>query len=431
VNKAAALGAAGMLWAAALGASAQARASDSEDAAGRGIGQVLAPQRISARVRLDYFQSSSSLDHQDDFLGGTLQVKALPRWGDSIDAKMEARLAQPDVRGRPGYGPAGQLLEGYTTLHFGHADLRLGKQILAWGRADGINPTDNLTPRNYRVLLPLEEDQRFGTVSARIEAYLSQTLTLDIFASPWFEPDRIPLAASSQMVETRKPAHSPASTEAGVRLNKVGGGFDWSVSYYDGYGLLPVVGAGAAGLQLSYERSDILGADCAWNLGRFGLRSELAYTRPRYRSGGEPNSARSRLFWVAGVDRTFFEEFNVNLQGFVRWMPRYQDPASFQGQAIQRAATLNAMLGGQESGLSPGMTFRVSNLWWNDSLRAEILGITNFTRGDGYLRPLLSYDFNDHLRVSLGANLHRGSRTTQYGALRPDSGALAELRYDL
>ncbi len=121
----------------------------------------------------------------------------------------------------------------------------------------------------------------------------------------------------------------------------------------------------------------------------------------------------------------------MNLQGFIRWMPHYQDPAGLVDPTARNVGALNVTIGGQESEISPGLTFRVSDLWWNDTLRAELLAITNFTRGDGYLRPLLSYDVNDHVRVSLGGNLYRGPRAAQYGVLRPDSGVFAELRYGL
>ena len=407
-------------------------AQSTEDADSHGaVGQVLADQRISAWLRLDYFRSSNSLDEQRSLFGGTLQIKALPRLSESFDAKIEGRLAEPDFRGKPGYGPESQLLEGYLTVHFGHADLRIGKQIVAWGRADGINPTDNLTPRNYRVLLPLEEDQRFGITSVRLETYLSQALTLTVFVSPYFEPHRFPLPTAGFAVETRKPGHTLSSTEQGIRLNKVGGDFDWSLSYYHGYSLIPTAGSTGSALELFYNQMDVLGADCARNFGRFGFRSELAYTLPHDHLDVDPNATRPRLFWVAGIDRTFLEELNLNLQGFIRWMPRYQDPAGLPDPAARNVGALNATINGQESGISPGLTFRISELWWNDTLRAELLTITNFTRGDGYLRPLLSYDVSDHLRLSLGGNLYRGPRTAQYGVLKPDSGVFAELRYGL
>ncbi len=55
-----------------------------------------------------------------------------------------------------------QLREAYADLYLGDFDLRAGQQIIAWGRADGINPTNNLTPQDYFVRSPEPDDIRMG-----------------------------------------------------------------------------------------------------------------------------------------------------------------------------------------------------------------------------------------------------------------------------
>jgi len=391
--------------------------------------RVMHEQRITGWMRLDYFQSSNSFDDLENFFGATLQIKALPQLSESLDGKVEARLSVLDVQDRQGHEPRSVLLEGYVTMHFGRADLRIGKQIVAWGRTDGINPTDNLTPRNYSVLLPLEEDQRFGTWAARLNAYLSEALTLTVFISPFFEPDEVPLPETELSVETRRPDHALQNTEIGIKLDKSSDEFDCSVSYYHGYDLLPTVNSAGSVFNLGYDRMDVLGTDFARNFGRFGFRSELAYSLPSNHESVDPNASRPRLFWVAGIDRTFLENLNLNLQFLLHWMPDRRDPARSQDPMARGAGTLNGLIRGQEGEVSPGITFRVSDLWLNDTLRAELFGVINATRGDHYLRPLVSYDVNDQIRVSLGANLYAGPVQTQYGILKSDSGAFAEVRY--
>ena len=419
----------GVLAAALLGSRA-AQAQSSEDP-GSAVARFLSEQRITTWARADYYQSSNNLDGERNFLGGTLQAKALPRLTDWIDGKVELRLTAPDLRDRRGYRPQSQLLEGYTTLHFKRADLRIGKQIVAWGRADGINPTDNLTPRDYRVLLPLEEDQRFGTWGARLDTYLSQALTLEMFASTFFEPAQFPLPTAGTDVVIRQPGHSVHNGEVGVKLNKASGDFDWSVSYYRGYSLLPTVASADTVFQLYYSRVQVIGADCARNYGRFGFRSEIAYTLPQDHSSIDPNANRRRLFWVNGLDRTFFENLNLNVQVFLRWTPHYQKPEELPEPMARVADTLNAIIDGQEVTTSPGITFRVSNQWLNNTLRAEVLSLINLARGDHYLRPLISYDVSDKMRVLFGGNFYGGPRDTPYGIQRPDNGLFTEVRYAL
>jgi hypothetical protein len=175
----------------------------------------------------------------------------------------------------------------------------------------------------------------------------------------------------------------------------------------------------------------VLGADCARNFGRFGFRSELAYVLPEEGESVDPNAQRNRLFWVSGLDRKFLENLNLNVQLFVRWVPHYDNPANVSDPTAERVGSLNAIINGQEGAVSPGMTFRVSNQWLNDTLRAELFSLANFRRGDYYLRPLITYDVSDRTRVLAGANLYGGSRNSQYGLQRPDSGVFVELRYAL
>src|SRR5262249_36918734 len=120
---------------------------------------------------------------------------------------------------------------------------------------------------------------------------------------------------------------------------------------------------------------------------------------------------------------------NVNFQLFVRWMPNYQNPTEYLNAKAQAVGALNALILGQEKRVSHGITFRGSDQWFNNTLRAELFGVANMARGDFYLRPLVTYDISDRLRVSVGANVYAGPHEVQYGVLKRDTGAFAELRH--
>jgi hypothetical protein len=421
----------GSLLAFALAVAGPALAQEVNDAPDSGgIQQALGALHLTTTARVDYFQSSKTLGDNHDLLGATLQIKALPHINDRLDGKVEARATDADVRNRDGDAQQSRLLEAYLTVHSPKADLRLGNQIVAWGRADGINPTDNLTPHDYVVPLPLEEDQRFGVWAGKLDAYLTQNLTFTLLATPFFVPSKFALPPGSPVVETR-PARTGSNTELALKLNKTGGDVDWSVSYYRGYRPLPSVAVTVPSLDLRYDRIDVIGADLAHNIGRVGFRTEVAYTRSTESQNVDPNTSSSRLFWVGGIDRTLLENLNVNLQWFWRWMPHYQAPDVSTDPGAHTVATLNSIISGQEARSSHGMTFRISNSWLNQTLTAELFAVINFTRGDHYLRPLLTYTFNDHFKGMLGGELYRGPKDTQYGLFKSTSGVFAELRYGL
>ncbi len=74
------------------------------------------------------------------------------RNGTAGDAFGELRFRRGD------FGDATEVVtdlrEAYVNAYVGPLDVRLGEQIIVWGRADGINPTNNLTPQDRRVRSP-------------------------------------------------------------------------------------------------------------------------------------------------------------------------------------------------------------------------------------------------------------------------------------
>lgn len=388
-------------------------------------------QRGSGAWRNNYFQSSKDLDDEAGFIGVTAELKLLPQFSDTVGGKLEWRAGNDAIN--EDADTESRLLEGYALIQFTSADFYLGKQIVVWGRADGINPTDNLTPRDYTVMLPFEDDQRFGATAARLDTFLSQDYTLTAFVTPFFEPSRIPLPATGFSVAESKPPHTLSNTTGGLRLNKVGEALDWSVSWFRGFSLLPSLRAfeTASGpvLQLQYDRITVYGWDFARNYGRFGFRGEFAYIDTADDMGMNPTVKNPYLHWVVGVDRTFFANLNINLQFFQRRVRNHRDLPAI-GSPLERSIALqNAVISGQRDQISNGISFRVSNKWFNDTLEAEIFAVANITRDDGFLRPLVTYAFSDSWKGTLGAELYRGEADTEYGSLKSNRGAFAELRY--
>ena len=387
---------------------------------------------FTGALRLDYFRSSKDLDNATDLFGVTTQVKLTPIFSPSLDGKIEARLTNPAIG--DGGDTDSTLLEGYVTAHFEHAQLRIGKQIVPWGRADGLNPTDNLTPHDYKVLLPFEEDQRFGTTAVKLDAYLNTEYTLTLFTTPYFVPSRLPLPAGGVTLIERRPEQRWSNSEVGIKLNKTGDTLDGSVSYYHGYNLLPelrplgLTPLGAL-FELRYAEIDVLGVDVARNFGRYGFRVEAAYIRTEDRRGQDPVGINPYAYVVAGGDRTFLTNFNVNFQLVGRWVQDYTRPEDITDPIARAAAIQNAITFGQQDRANYGMTARLSNKWFNDTLEAEVLTFVNFRRSSSYIRPLITYAFTDHFKTTAGGEFYRGADDTYFGRVKRNKGAFVELRY--
>lgn len=388
----------------------------------------------TATWRFNAYRSSHQLDDITNFNGATAQIKLLPKFNPSFDAKVEARVTNPDVADEGKTDST--FLEGYLVAHFSRSDLRIGKQIVSWGRADGINPTDNLTPRDYVVLLPFEEDQRFGTNALKWDYYLTNEYTVTAFTSAWFKPSKIPLVDQGLELVEIKPSHSLSDAQIALKFNKTGDDVDWSVSYFHGYSLLPAMrlittSVLSPRIELNYNQIDVLGADVARNFGQYGFRGEVALFSTEDKQGTDTSIKNPFVYYVTGVDRTFLDNLNVNLQVFGRWIHDFTDPETITDPAQRTIAIQNAITDQQQDKTSYGLTSRISKKWIHDTLEAELLLVANRTRKDHFLRPLLTYAFTDQIKGTIGGEFYYGDADTAYGRLKQNRGMFAELRLGL
>ena len=384
--------------------------------------------------RFDYFSSSKMLDKESNLFGLTTQVEILPKISESIDGKAEVWVMNPKI-GRNSDGTI-SIQEVYVTEHFSVADFRIGKQIVVWGRADAVNPTDNLTSRNYTILLPFDEDQRTGTNSLKLDYFLTPEYTFTIFSTPFFKPSKIPIAIPPDTVlQEHLPSPSLSNNEVGLKINKSGEGNDWSLSYFHGFNLIPeirLIEESSTGtvLQLNYPQIDVFGSDIAQNYGRFGLRAEAAYFIPKNYEDQIPTSMHPYLYYVAGVDRSFFENLNINLQIVGRYVSNFQNPQSVNDPVQRSVATANAIFFGQQYRNSYGFTFRIHDNWGNNTLEAECVVVAYLNPYNSYIRPLVTYSFTDQIKGSIGGEIYSGPKESYFGGLKDNQGNFIEMRYN-
>lgn len=322
--------------------------------------------------------------------------------------------------------------EAYAQLSAGPFEFRAGWQIFPWGRADAINPTDNLSPRQYTLLTRDMDDQRFGIPAVRA-IWFGGPLSLNAIWLAGFQPSVLPWPAGAPAIQDLKPRQPTG--QAALRMEIVRDTLEGSLSYFDGYDLLPTRAVLASALQsmssprilLFHDRLKILGGDIARPVGRFALRSEIAYLEPAAARGEALFAKRPQLFAVAGGDRTFGEYFNVNLQLYWRHV---EGQAMRQGLAgpARDLARLFAVSAQQFDRNDRGVTFRISDQWYNETLAAEVAGLFSVVRSGYVIRPLIKYRVTDEWTVSVGGEILGGDGRSFYGLLRDDTTGYLEVR---
>lgn len=382
-----------------------------------GAGQDLT---LSHALRLNYASSDKRLSDGKHYYLGTLETKASAELAPKLRATAKVRAGSGGVR----------VPFAYLDFKSAAIDIRAGKQILAWGRTDALNPTDVVTPRDYTTLLPFDEDERHGVWGVRGNIYATETIVASLFYGWRSKPSTLPFASSPferyvfETGEARK-------RQLGLRVSTSTEDFDFSVSAYRGASLLAQAeqfessGDGSTLTRLRYPEIDMLGADFARNFGKYGVRIEGAAVRARQASelGLQPYR-----YLVAGADRTFWGDLNVNVQLFARWtgaapLQAWSDAGS------RRIETFNNLIFVQTRENTYGMTARVANLWLNQTLGAELFVQRYFGDGSMYLHPQVSYAITDHVKVTAGAVWYTGKEGTLFGVMKKNNGVFGELRY--
>jgi hypothetical protein len=344
-------------------------------------------------LRFNYASSDKWLTNEKHYYLATFESKGIADLADNVRGAFQLRATRT-------IGPLDR-----STLDFPFAyidvktravDFRVGKQILAWGRTDALNPTDIVTPRDYTTMLPFDEDERRGVWGVRSNVYAGESTVVSFFYGARFKPSTVPLPRDRFVLDQ----DSARRRQLGVRVGASNADFDFSVSAYRGASVLPQFQKAEGGMSyLGFPEIDMLGADFARNFGKYGFRIEGASVRPRDHSVAGTQPYR---YLVAGGDRTFLSDLNVNVQVFGRW-EREQNRY--------------------------GMTVRVANQWLNQTLGAELFVQRYFTDGSMYVHPQLSYALSDHWKATAGAVWYVGDGGTVFGEMRRNKGLFGEVRY--
>ncbi len=137
-----------------------------------------------------------------------------PRRAAYGDGFAEARVRY-GLQGDRTQGTVVELREAYVNAYLGPIDLRLGQQIIVWGRADALNPTNNLTPVDFRIRSPLEDDIRLGNAGAR--AFLRfAPFRLEGVWMPIYLPTELPAVALPPYVSYGRAGLPVAGSQDGI-----------------------------------------------------------------------------------------------------------------------------------------------------------------------------------------------------------------------
>lgn len=386
---------------------------------------------LSSSLRMGYWRSSRNVDDRHDMVPATLWLKEDHSSEAGLGLHAEGWVQSEDLGSAS--APEAELREIYLSHSIGEFDVRIGRQIIAWGRADRINPTDNLTSRDLSRLFPDDDDLRRGSAMVRASHALGDNAELQLYWIPEFRPEVHPLRDHIGPFSIAGDRRPDGVGQGAIKIDGSQHGVDWSVSYFDGFdptGDLRASRDAARPFDLlrEYSRQRTLGADMATVQWGLNLRAEAAYTDFPDRERTDL-SKRPFLFAVMGGDRNFGETINLNLQYILRRVTNHGPPERYRSPYLRGIALINAVESGQRDNNQNGASMRLAWTRPDQLLRAEIFGIQDFSHHDGVLRALVRYEASDALRLSVGYEWNHGEEDTLFGSRRTNNSVFMELRW--
>ncbi len=318
------------------------------------------------------------------------------------------------------------LREFYYEAAVGDTYLTLGKQQIVWGQADGLKLLDVVNPQDFREFI-LDDFSRsripLWTVNTELSIHdtvlqliwipdqtyhaLPESNALYAFTSPLLVP-AAPSGIDLNLQSVDKPNRFFTDADYGARLTSFIGGWDLTLNYLYHYNDIPVLfrtltfdPQPTVTITPRYERSHLLGGTFSNAFGNFVLRGEVGYSTDRYflapdRDDRDGVNKSDELAYVIGLDWSGIEDTFLSVQ-------------LFQSHLVDNQPEL------ARDKVDTTLTFLARHNFLNDHLVAEVLWIQSANNGDGLVRPKISYEWQDNIKIWAGVDIFFGDQTGLFG----------------
>ena len=313
-------------------------------------------------------------------------------------------------------------------------DLRIGRQIVIWGKADGVQITDIVSPPDYTESITRDLDEIRIPVDAAKFRLLGDFVNTELIWIPVFEPavqpsGDNPWAVATDLSDnvhvTMADAIEPDTTlengEIALKAAAYLSGLDVAASVFYTWDDNPTyhrtTRSEGDDLFVDYtphhHRLTVLGLEFSRPWSDFVFRGEAAYYIGKYHETKEialDPMQKDLLKWLAGVDWTPGNDWTVIAQFTGDTIMNHD--ARLVNEALETSATLSI------SKELLNQTLTVSNMFYYDLNENEI-----------YTRPKADYDLTDALHLMLGADIFCGD-DGQFGRYRNNSQVWVKVKYN-
>lgn len=304
---------------------------------------------------------------------------------------------------------------------------RAGRQKIVWGKADGVDITNVICPKDYSSNRALFGDECLAVDSVR-GSFNKDSVCADIYYIPLFTPSALPEEKTEMLSSTNMPAKNLRSAEYALKLSGYFSKCD--ISLYGFYGwedtpflsYVPKIENGLqAGIEVTadYERMAMAGCDAAVPFGETVLRLEAAFFPKRHfqtatqeiLSGSRATERHNNLLALAGLD----------------WMP---EGWTFTAQYYCDYVFGSLNLLEREKNYTQGASLSMSKSLLAETLKLSASGILNLNDMDSAVELSAEYSLTDCIYLEAGSYIfNRGKEHGTYGEYENLTNVYLKARY--
>lgn len=327
------------------------------------------------------------------------------------------------------------LRQSYLDIQLDAVDIRIGKQQIVWGKADGVFITDVVSPKDLsEYLLPDFEEIRIGVQALRVDYYIGNH-TLELVWVPDFTPTQTPDEDSIWYVQKEfsvtptfdysknEVPSNFGNSEMFVKFSAMTSSIDFEImagSMWDDdptmhltQSIDTTTGKPVLTVTPQHHRLDLAGGSFSTAVGGMVLRGEGAYYQGKYFNSEKPGLKdkvveKDYAHFMLGLDFTLWD-IKMSLQLIEKQIQDYED----QIVSDERDDTV---------------TFLMRCDFLRETLKLELFSYIGMNDNGSLIRPKMTYDLMDGFQIVAGLNIFNGNTGT-YGQYDDNDMIYSKLKY--
>lgn len=401
------------------------------------IGALLLCVTISVEVNaemdvrgfLDTYQAVRT-ESPNDYLGSRTRIRVETQFSnDQAGAFVSVNAVQNNiVTSESGLN----LMESYLDYTGDNWDIRAGKQIIIWGKADGLQITDIISPKDYSEFLARDFDDMRLAVDAFKVRVLGDISDLELIWIPIFKAavtptTESPWTAQGQNVntnvsvtynETVSPEKNLQNSEFAAKYSLYLSGVDLGFSLFNTWNDLPTMHKTVNGTNVvyspEYHRLSFGALEFSIPVDDFVLRGEIAGFKGRYYetdgTNGEQFLEKDSIDSFLGLDWSPGSNWSFSVQIMGSIILDYEEQLTKDEQSY--TATLN-----------------LSKKLFREKLNLSTMYYYSLNDEDSFNRSSFDYAMTDELHVLAGFDVFSGTSDGSYGQYDNNDELWFKLKY--